>query len=155
MNPLTFKIESETRRVEEPPPVWQGRPAWSEYLFLLFFTLVSAVRALIAVYARNFETGVIYSFGALFFIGLAHFLRATTRYTLTRGAVRRTAGFLGKGEKSRPLGTIRSVAVEQGPMDRLFGIGTVVLLLKEGNRRESLRGIRDPEVICRKIEALL
>jgi hypothetical protein len=39
-------------------------------------------------------------------------------------------------------------------LDRFFGIGTVMLQTKDGTH-ERLVGLKDPEVIRRKIEALL
>lgn len=154
MNPLPSKSDREASPLKEPP-LWEGRPAWSEYLFLLFFAAVAALRALLAFHTGDQETAVIYAFGILFFVGLAHFLRATTRYILTRAGLRRSAGFFGRAEEIYPLGALRAADVEQGPLDRIFGIGTVVLDFKEGGRRERLRGLRDPEVVRRKIEALL
>lgn len=98
---------------------------------------------------------MIYALGVAFFVGLALFLRRTNRYAVTRAAVHRAAGILGRGEKIIPLEKIADASTEQGPLDRLFGIGTVVLNLKQEGPAERLRGIRDPEVVCRKIEALL
>lgn len=137
--------------------VWEGRPAWSEYIFLWFFALISAVRALIVFILPMGDpgSGLIYLFGAGLFIGLASFLRRTNRYAVTRAAVHRASGLFGRGEKIIPLKEISRLSIEQGPLDRLFGIGTLLLHLKEGDRADRLSGIRDPEVVCRKIEALL
>lgn len=135
--------------------IWQGRPAWSEYVFLWFIASVSALRALFIFSTGDPTSGFIYVLGVGLFVGLAIFLRRTTRYAVTRAAVCRAAGILGRGEESIPLKKIAAAGIEQGPLDRLFGIGTVVLHLTEGDRRERLRGLREPEVVCRKIEALL
>lgn len=151
MTSQNFPTE-EDRRV-----IWEGRPAWGEYIFLWFFALISAIRALFIFFLPVGDpgTGAIYGLGASLFIWLALFLRRTSRYAVTRAAVHRAAGFLGRDEKIIPLQKIAAVGAEQGPLDRLFGIGTVVLNLKGGEQAERLRGIRDPEVVCRKIEALL
>ena len=69
-------------------------------------------------------------------------------------AVYRTIGVLGKAEQTFPLKAIASVSIRQGPLDRFFGIGTVLLHFKEGSR-ERLIGVKDPDVVCRKITALL
>ncbi len=142
---------------EDQRVIWEGRPSWGEYVFLWFFALVSAVRALFIFFLPMGDpgSGAIYALGAGLFIGLALFLRRTDRYAVTRAAVHRTAGLLGRSEKIIPLKKIASAGAEQGPLDRLFGIGTVVLNLKGGEQAERLRGLRDPEVVCRKIEALL
>ena len=140
---------------EDRSLVWKGQPAWSEYLFLWFVASVSALRALLIFSTEDPGSGLIYTFGVGLFIGLALFLRRTSRYAVTRAAVHRAAGILGQTEKIVPLKKIASASVEQGPLDSLFGIGTILLHLKEGERSEPLRGIRDPDVVCRKIEALL
>lgn len=142
---------------EDQRLVWEGRPAWSEYVFLWFFALISAVRALFIFILPMGDpgSGLLYLLGVGFFTGLALFLRRTHRYAVTRAAVHRLAGIRGRREKIIPLKKIAAVTVEQGPLDRLFGIGTVVLHLREEEQNETMRGIRDPEVVCRKIEALL
>jgi membrane protein YdbS with pleckstrin-like domain len=142
---------------EDQRVVWEGRPSWSEYIFLWFFALVSAVRALLIFFLPMGDpgSGTIYALGVGLFIGLALFLRRTSRYAVTRAAVHRAVGILGRSEKIIPLTKIDTATVEQGPLDRLFGIGTILLRLKGGEQSERIRGIRDPEVVCRKIEALL
>jgi membrane protein YdbS with pleckstrin-like domain len=157
MDPLPSKTESNRSSEEDRRVVWEGRPAWSEYIFLWFFALVSAIRALLIFFLPMGDpgSGVIYALGVGLFIGLALFFQRTNRYVITRAAVHRAAGFLGRGEKIIPLKKIAAATVEQGPLDRLFGIGNVVLRFKEGERNETMRGVRDPEVVCTKIEALL
>jgi len=137
--------------------VWEGRPAWSEYIFLWFFAFISTFRALTVFILAMGDpgSGLIYLFGAGLFVGLAYFLRRTNHYAVTRAAVHRATGLLGRSEKIIPLKEITAVGIEQGPLDRLFGIGTILIHLKEGERADRLSGIRDPEVVCRKIEALL
>jgi membrane protein YdbS with pleckstrin-like domain len=99
---------------DHAPVVWEGRPAWSEFIFLWFFAMI------------------------------------------TRHAVHRTTGIRGRVDRAIPLNSITSVEIERGPLDRLFGIGAVVLYLKEGEgRRERIAGIKDPEVVYRKMTALL
>ena len=96
----------------------------------------------------------IFAGGIILFAALAAFLRKNTTYRLTREAVLETKGLLGKGEYVFPLKEIDSVMVQQNPIDRLFDIGTVVLKFKQGGT-EKLKGIKDPDVVFRKIEALL
>lgn len=137
--------------------VWEGRPALSEYVFLWFFAVLSAIRGAVVFVLPmgDLGSGLIYFSGTVLFIGLALFLQRTTRYAVTRAAVHQATGLLGRGEKIIPLENITATSVEQGPLDRLFGIGTLLLHLKEGERADRLSGIRDPEVVSRKIEALL
>jgi membrane protein YdbS with pleckstrin-like domain len=82
------------------------------------------------------------------------YFHQTTHYRVTRHAVFRAKGFLGKEEQSFPLSAIESVSQQQGPLERLFNCGNVVIKLKDG-RKERLSGIKDPDVVGRKIRALL
>ncbi|MFY9270428.1 MAG: PH domain-containing protein [Candidatus Manganitrophaceae bacterium] len=135
--------------------VWKGQPAFSEYAFLWFFALLSLIRGGVAFFMGNAGSGSIYLLGTVLFIGFATVLHRASRYTITRAAIHKTAGFFGKEETILPLIEIVSLRVEQGPLDRLLGIGTLLLYRKGTDRVERLRGITDPEVVLRKIEALL
>ena len=136
------------------PPVWEGRPAWGSYFLLWLFVAVLAVRALFAFGMGTWGLAAINLSGIAMLSALAFFLRRTTRYRVTRRDVSRSAGFLGKGERSFPLSSIASVREEQGPLDRILGCGDLTLHLKDGTR-ERLAGVKDPDVVRRKIAALL
>jgi len=133
---------------------WTGHPAWSEYVFLWFFSVIFGVRTGLAVWIGQWGMAIIFGSGTALSVALAVFFRHTTRYTVTRDAVHRTTGIFGESEESVPITDIESVGVRQSPLDRLLGIGTVILHL-EGKRHERLAGLNDPDVIRRKIEALL
>jgi membrane protein YdbS with pleckstrin-like domain len=133
---------------------WTGHPAWSEYVFLWFFAVVFGVRAGLAVWLGQWGMAIIFGSGLVLSAALAVFFRHTTRYTVTPDAVHRTKGVFGESEESVPIADIESVSVRASPLDRFFGIGTVMLQTKDGTR-ERLVGLKDPDVIRRKIEALL
>jgi membrane protein YdbS with pleckstrin-like domain len=136
------------------PPVWEGRPALGNYFFLWFFVAILGVRGWISLRMGYLESMMIHLAGIAMLVVLALFLRGTTRYRVTRRAVSRSEGFFGEGERSFPISAIASVRELQGPLDRLLGCGDVMLYLKDGTR-ERLSGVKDPEVVCRKIAALL
>jgi uncharacterized membrane protein YdbT with pleckstrin-like domain len=136
------------------PPVWSGPPAWGHYFFLWFFVAILAVRGVISLW-MGYRSSVAYHWvGSAILVALAHFLRRTTRYRLTRQAIFRSEGILGKDERSFQLSAIASVHEQQGPLDRLLGSGDVMLHLKDGTH-ERLSGVKDPDVVARKIAALL
>jgi membrane protein YdbS with pleckstrin-like domain len=134
--------------------VWIGKPAWSAYVFLWFFAAIMAIRGIISFRLGYWDSMLFHLAVVGMLSALAFFLRRSTHYKVTRKAVHRSKGFLGKEEQTFPLTAIVSVDEQQGPLDRLFGSGDVVLHLKEGTRQR-LAGVKDPDVVCRKIRALL
>ena len=133
---------------------WTGHPAWSEYVFLWFFAVIFGVRAGLAVWIGQWGMAIIFGSGLALSAALAVFFRHTTRYTVTPDAVHRTTGLFGESEDRVPMAEIESVSVRQSPLDRFLGIGAV-MLQRKGGTIERLAGLTDPEVIRRKIEALL
>jgi hypothetical protein len=148
---MALRVETD----DSTPTLWRGRPAWTEYIFLWFFSVMALTRAAFSSWIEDPVSFSIFAGGSAAFVGLAWFLRSTTEYVLTRQAVYRSAGFFGRGRRAIPIGTIASVEIEQGPLDRLFGIGAVVVEIKETGRRERLRGVPEPDVVRSKISALL
>lgn len=73
---------------------------------------------------------------------------------MTRQSIYKSQGVFGKTNLRLPLEEINEVKIWQGPLDFLFGIGTISLKIKIG-KVERLVGIKDPEVVERKIKALL
>jgi uncharacterized membrane protein YdbT with pleckstrin-like domain len=125
--------------------VWGGHPAWSEYVFLWFFASIFAARMLFSLRMGQWDAGMIFGGGGVLFVAAAVYQRRSTRYRITREAVYRTKGILGKAEHRIPLEEIDSIAVERGVLDRLFGTGTLILHLHDGSgagKRERLTGKR-------------
>lgn len=138
---------------DDSPVVWEGQPAWSHYVFLWVFVGIISLRSVMFL-LLGYGTNVPFHFALVgMLIALAIFLRRTTRYRVTRQAVHRAYGILGKGDQGFPLADFESVDFFQGPLDRLFNSGTVVLVTKVGERIR-LGGVKDPEVVCNKIKAL-
>jgi len=136
------------------PPVWEGWPSLGHYFFLWFFVAILGGRGLFALWTGDRGSASIYLAGMALLAALGLFLRRTTRYRVTRQAVSRSDGILGKTERSFPLSSIASVREQRGAFDGLLGCGDVMLQLKDGTQ-ERLAGVKEPEIICRKIEALL
>lgn len=140
----------------DEPVIWEGRPAWSKFRFLWLFVVIAALRAAVRLWLGDGVSALIYAGGAVLFTGLVLFLRNGIHYRITRRAIYTTLGIRSRIELNIPIEKISSVDIEQDPMDRFFGIGTLVLHLKEGEaNRERMKGIENPEVIYNKIRALL
>jgi len=138
----------------EAPLIWKGKPAWSSYIFIWMFVTIIGIRAMVSFKLGLVDNALYEILLVAALISLPLYFHKTTHYRVTRHAVYRAKGFSGKEEQSFPLSTIESVSKQQGPLERLFNCGNVVLKLKDG-RKERLSGIKDPDVIGRKIMALL
>jgi len=64
------------------------------------------------------------------------------------------SGYTGREIQSISLENVADVAIKQGPIARFFEIGTIVVRSVSGEKTVSLRGVRDPEIVKRRIEAL-
>ena len=138
----------------EAPLVWKGKPAWSSYIYIWMFATIIGIRGLVSLWLGYWQSALFQGLVVVCMIALAVFFHKTTNFRITRQAIFRTHGFLGKQEQSFPLSSISSITKQQGPLERLFNSGNVVLKLKDG-RKERLSGIKDPDVIGRKIKALI
>lgn len=140
---------------DRSPLIWEGRPAWSEFVFLWFFAFMSVVRAAAAFWFGEAGSGAIYGGGSALLIALGIFLRNGMFYRVTRDGIYSTLGLFSRNERVIPIREIAEVRVEQGPLDRLFGIGTLSFQLKKDERRERMKGISNPHVVYEKIMALI
>jgi membrane protein YdbS with pleckstrin-like domain len=143
-----------TGSARSEPPVWEGRPAWGYYFFLWFFVAILGGRGSFSLWMGDRMSAALYLAGMGLLAALGLFLRRTTRYRVTRRAVSRSEGLFRETERVFPLSSIASVREQRGPFDRLLGCGDVMLHLKDGTQ-ERLAGVNEPDVVCRKIEALL
>lgn len=134
--------------------VWSGRPAWSSYILLWVFVSILAIRGLFSIRFQAWSSVLFHLVAIALLSMIAILLRQTAHYRVTREGVYRSTGFSGKSEQAFLISTIDSVSERSGPLERLFGIGDVVLHLKDGTN-ERLSGIKDPEIVSNKIKALL
>jgi membrane protein YdbS with pleckstrin-like domain len=137
---------------EEQPAVWGGFPSWSQFSWLYFLSAISALRG-----ALLFRFGVagwqIWLSGSVILLACAAILRYWARYELTRDQIVVRNGYTGREIESIPLSDMESVTVQQGVIADFFGIGTVLVQARHGDRVLSLRGVRDPEEVKLRIEA--
>lgn len=75
-------------------------------------------------------------------------------YELTRDQIMVRNGYTGHVIQSILLSDVREMTIRQGFVAHYFGIGTLVIQSRILDRTISLRGVRDPEDVKIRIEAL-
>lgn len=142
-----------TDRREEPPVVWRAFPSWAQFSWLYLLGALSALRG--ALFFRfgtgGWETWIV---GAGILLICAGALRHWAHYTITRERITVRNGYTGREIQSIPLSDVDKVTVQQGVVADFFGIGTVLILARGSDRSLSLRGVRDPDEVKLRIEAL-
>jgi hypothetical protein len=120
-----------TDQVESERILWQAYPSWGQFSWLYFFSLWTASRGLIFLYAElpGWEIWVV---GAGLLLGVTVGLRHWAKYLITSRQVIIRNGYSGK--------TI---------------IGTLVIQCHDSNRTLRFRGVKDPEIVETKLRALL
>lgn len=138
---------------EEQQVVWEAFPSWAQFSWLYFLSAVSALRG-----ALFFRFGVggweMWILGALILSACAAILRHWAYYDLTRDQITVRNGYTRGVMQSMPLSEVERVTVQQGVIADFFGIGTVLVHVRGSDRVLSLRGVRDPEEVKIRIEAV-
>jgi membrane protein YdbS with pleckstrin-like domain len=134
--------------------LWEAYPSWGQFSWLYFFSLWTASRGLIFVYA-DISGWEIWMVGAVFLLGVAAILRYWAKYLLTSRQVIIRNGYSGKPIRCVNHDMIHDLEVMQGPLARFLGIGTVVIRSHDSKLTLRLRGIKDPEIVETKLRALL
>ncbi len=132
---------------------WQAYPAWAHFVWLYGFSLLAGGRGLVALRSGT-GGGWTWLGGAAALLACAAVLRRWARYSFTSERVTVSNGFTGRDIHTLPFNEISDITVLQGPLARYLDIGTVVLRSVDGERMISLRGVRDPEIIKTRLEAL-
>ncbi|MGV7228348.1 MAG: PH domain-containing protein [Nitrospirales bacterium] len=134
--------------------LWERYPSWGQFSWLYFFSLWTASRGLIFLYAElpGWEIWVV---GAGLLLGVAAGLRHWAKYLITSRQVIIRNGYSGKTIRCASHEMIHSIEVMQGPLAKFLGIGTVVIQCPDANLTLRFRGIKGPEIVETKLRALL
>lgn len=134
--------------------LWERYPSWGQFSWLYFFSLWTASRGLIFLYAElpGWEIWVV---GAGLLLGVAAALRHWAKYLITSRQVIIRNGYSGKTIRCASHDMINAIEVMQGPLAKFLGIGTVVIQCHDANLTLRLRGIKGPEIVATKLRALL
>ena len=92
--------------------------------------------------------------GAMGLLMCVVLVRRWAQYILTSRRVIMKNGYTGRDIQSLAIDEMAEITIQQGPVSRFFDIGTLVIRSVSGDRILSLHGVKDPEVIKTRIEAL-
>ncbi len=138
---------------DNEPIIWRSYPAWSQFTWLYFFSALAAFRGALFV-TFDVPGSWAWFLGAVFLLSCVVLIRRWACYVITPNKVAIRNGYTGKETESIAHRDIQSMAVHQGPIAGFFGIGTLLVYAVDGERWMRLRGIKDPEVVQQRIEAL-
>jgi membrane protein YdbS with pleckstrin-like domain len=132
---------------------WKAYPSWGQFTWLYLFSLMAALRGGLFLWfgVGGWEMWVA---GAVLLLLCAAVMRRWACYMLTSRRIVVRNGYTGREIQAVELDQICEVSINQGPIAQFLGIGTLVIRPAIGDRILSLRGIRDPEVIKAKIDAV-
>jgi len=141
------------RRVLQPGEtiVYTTKLHWFVYLWTIFLLIVCLVLAIAAWSQTDKQNislalgiaGVIFALLALSSAFRAFIRRATTELAVTDQRVIYKTGLLARHTLEMNRSKVESVAVDQTPLGRLFGYGTVTVR-GIGSALEPIRNITDP-----------
>lgn len=133
--------------------VWRAYPSWAHFTWLYFFSLMAGIRALFFL-RFGVEGWQTWCLGALLLVVSAAAVRQWAENVLTPTRVLLRSGYTGRAIQSLSLNNVGEVTISQGPLARFFGIGTIVIRSLSGEKSVSLRGVKDPEVVKSRLDAL-
>lgn len=138
---------------ENEPIVWRSYPAWSQFTWLYLLTALAALRGVLYV---MFDVPGAWAWfaGAIFLIACVVLIRRWACYVITPSKVAIRNGYSDTETEAIRHRDIQSVTVKQGPVAGFLGIGTVLIHAADGERWIRFRGVKDPEVVRERIEAL-
>ena len=132
---------------------WSAYPSWTHFTWLYCFSLMAGGRSLLAL-RWGMSGWEVWLGGATALLLCAVVLRRWAQYRVTSRRVIVKNGYTGRDLQVLALDDIADVTVNQGPIAQFLDIGTVVIKSASGDRVLSLRGVREPEVIKTRIDAL-
>lgn len=142
----------------EPVPAdetvrWCAYPSWAHFSWLYLFSMVTGLRGLLLL-RLGLSGWEEWMAGAVALLLCVVALRRWAQYVLTSRRVVVKNGYTGRDIQAVALGDITEITVQQGPVAQFFDIGTLVIRSSSGDRVVVLHGVRDPEVLKARIDAL-
>jgi uncharacterized membrane protein YdbT with pleckstrin-like domain len=132
---------------------WKAYPSWCQFTWLYLISLLAVLRGAVSV-AFNVPGWETWIGGALALLACAALIRRWIYYVLTSRRVVLRNGYTGRDIRGLELEQIRAMSVSQGPIATLLGIGTVVIQAADGERLVRFRGVKDPDAVKARIQAM-
>lgn len=129
--------------------LYQARPSWLSYyrLYLIAFVLFTILHS-----EGRTADGVNVS---LVFFGLAAIFRQRHKFVLTGERVISIVGLIARNTNEMKVRHIRSILVRQNPIERILGIGTVIMIsAADGISEVIFKGIARPVVVKEMISGM-
>jgi membrane protein YdbS with pleckstrin-like domain len=133
--------------------LWEAYPSWKHFTWLYFFAGLSALRGSL-FFTYGIPTWEAWFIGAFFLLGCVAVIRHWGHYFITSEKVQVKNGYTGRDIDAITLGKIKDVTITQGPVASFFNIGTLTIQSVDPNQTIRFRGIKDPEVVKVRLEAL-
>lgn len=149
-----MKREQSEDQSEPERIIWQGFPSWEQFSWLYFFCLLAAFHGL-PLFRFGLFRWDMWIVGAVTLLMVAFLLRRWALYILTPTRLTIRNRYTGHVIDMGKLEKIQSITLHEGPIARMWGIGTFVIRTEEKDRVLRLRGIKNPDVVEAKIKALL
>ena len=137
----------------DEPILWTAYPSWWQFSWLYFFSLMTGLRSLL-LYVFAIPGWESWLLGTVLLFTVPVFLRRWAVYSITSRRLLVRNGYTRREIVAMPLERVGEVSIQQGPIARLTGIGTVVVRDASGLETLRFRGIAEPEVIKTRMLAL-
>ena len=133
---------------------WEGFASWSQFSWLYLFSFMAGFRGFLGLRMGIAGWGV-WIGGAIALLICVSLLRKWAHYIITSKRILIENGFNGRTIQELPVNAIAEVSLKQGPIAEFFQIGTLTIQSSKDDQLLSFRGVKNPDVIKTRIEAML
>ena len=132
---------------------WRAYPSWAHFSWLYFFSFMAALRGVFLL-RLGLSGWAVWLGGAVALLVCVAGMRRWGEYLLTSHRVVVLNGYTSQEIESIAISDISEVTLKQGLIGGFFAVGTLVVQSSGKGQTLSLRGIRNPEIIKTRLDAL-
>lgn len=129
--------------------VWEAYPSWAQFTWLYLLSAMALIRGVLGVGGWDMWLA-----GAVVLFGCAAAVRRWAHYSVSSRRIVVANGYTAREIQAIAMDEIGEITVKQGPIARLFGIGTLAIRAFSRDRVMALSGISNPEALKSRIDAL-